>query len=315
MRAQATEDSMKTTVAIFFYRRPEMVAALIGILRHHRPPRIWLIADGPREGSMHEKELCLEARKVADTAIDWPCEIRRVYAETHLGLRQRFESGLDELFSKESEAIILEEDCHPLPDFFPFCEEMLARYRREVRVGGVSGNCFLPRRQAVEADYFFSRYLHIWGWATWARAWHAYDRNRWAWPAGGFRHYFPKSDQREVKYWNRIFGRLALGKFSTWDYPWASSFWRAGWVSITPCQNLVQNVGFGPDATNTRDLQINTGIEREDGLPPPYRGPQEIQADEVLDRLVFENHFLRTEGRLPLWPRLFRSLRKRLSRN
>lgn len=154
---------MKTPVAIFFYRRPEMVAGLLEILRGPQPKRVWLIADGPQEESPAERALCYKARQVAEESIRWPCEVRRVYAETNLGLKQRFESGLDVLFMEESEAIILEEDCHPESDFFPFCVEMLDRYREEPRVGGISGNCFLPRRHALETDYFFSRYLHIWG--------------------------------------------------------------------------------------------------------------------------------------------------------
>jgi len=287
------------------------VAGLLNILRDHRPAKIWLIADGPKEGRPEETDLCRQARQTAEKLTNWPCEVRKVYAETNLGLKQRFESGLDVLFSEESEAIILEEDCHPLLDFIPFCEAMLARYRQEPKVGGISGNCFLPTGARVQGDYFFSRYLHIWGWATWARSWRAYDRARWAWPNGGYREYFPRSTRQEAKYWNRIFARVSSGQFSTWDYPWASWFWRQGWVSITPSQNLVRNVGFGPDATNTRDLGVNMGIERENPLRAPYRGPIKFQADEGLDQKIFQNHFLRTEGRLKFWPRLIRSLRKR----
>jgi len=302
-------------IAVFLYRRPELVQGLIARIRHQRPERIWLIADGPKDGKPEEAELCRQARQAAEEGLDWPCEVRKVYAHTNLGLKQRFESGLDALFSEESEAVILEEDCQPLQDFLPFCEEMLARYREEPRVGAISGNCFLPTGINLTADYFFSRYLHIWGWATWARAWHVYDRNRWAWPAGGYREYFPGSTRLEERYWARIFGRVTSGEIHTWDYPWASWFWKQGWVSISPAQNLVRNVGFGPEATNTRDPRIGTGIERQDRLGHPYIGPQKIEADEDLDRLVFKNHFLRTEGRLPLLSRLIRSVRKRLGRD
>jgi hypothetical protein len=301
-------------IAIFIYRRPDLVAGLLNRLRHHRPEKVWLIADGPKKVKPEETEYCIQARQTAEKLIDWPCEVRRVYAETNLGLKQRFESGLDALFMEESEAIILEEDCHPESDFFPFCVEMLDRYREEPRVGGISGNCFLPRRHALETDYFFSRYLHIWGWATWARAWHSYNRTRWNWPARGYREYFPGTTRQEEKYWNHIFARVSSGHFSTWDYPWASWFWRQRWVSITPAENLVRNVGFGPEATNTRDLGVKMGIERENRLQAPYQGPTKIQADPSLDRAIFENHFLRTEGKLGFWPRLIRSIGKRMAR-
>lgn len=297
-------------LVIFLYRRPRLVGELMAVLKSVRPLKIWLVADGPKNSS--EVELCQQARSEAETAIRWPCEVRRVYADANLGLKKRIETGLDQVFEIEEAAVILEEDCHPTPNFFLFCEAMLEKYRNEPKVGAISGNCFLPKKQVLATDYYFSRYVHIWGWATWARAWKAYDRRRWAWPKQGFCKLFPNADKTEEAYWNRIFGRVASGELSTWDYCWISWFWMQDWVSITPAQNLVRNVGFGPDATNTRDVLVNTGMEREELLSPPFEGPIEIKADKELDHAVFHNHLLQQEGRLSFWPRIRRSLVKRV---
>ena len=187
---------MKFAVVVFLYRRPALVRELLLILREQKPERIWLVADGPKNGA--EKLLCEEARREAEGAITWPCEIRRVYAERNLGLKQRIETGLDAVFAQEEQALILEEDCHPTPDFFPFCETLLEKYRNEPMVGAISGNCFLPMGINMTTDYSFSRYPHIWGWATWARAWNKYDRKSWAWPKDGFRRFFPEADPKEM---------------------------------------------------------------------------------------------------------------------
>jgi hypothetical protein len=301
---------MNTPVVIFLYRRPAHVNELLVRLQLVRPARIWLVADGPKDTT--EKSLCEQARQAAQGGISWPCKIERFYADTNLGLKKRIETGLDQVFEREEEAIILEEDCHPTPNFFLFCEAMLKKYRNEPKVGAISGNCFLPKKQLVATDYYFSRYVHIWGWSTWARAWKAYDRSRWAWPKQGFCNLFPNAEKTEEAYWNRIFGRMASGELSTWDYSWISWFWMQGWVSITPAQNLVRNVGFGPDATNTRDVLVKTGMEREDLLSAPFQGPMEIKADTELDRAVLLHHLLQQEGRLSFWPRIRRSLAKRV---
>jgi len=301
---------MNTPVVIFLYRRPAHVNELLARLQLVRPARVWLVADGPKDTT--EKSLCEQARLAAEGGISWPCKIERFYADTNLGLKKRIETGLDQVFEHEEEAIILEEDCHPTPNFFLFCEAMLEKYRNEPKVGAISGNCFLPKKQLVATDYYFSRYVHIWGWATWGRAWKAYDRRSWAWPKQGFCKLFPNAEKTEKAYWNRIFGRVASGELSTWDYCWISWFWMQGWVSITPAQNLVRNVGFGPDATNTRDVLVKTGMERDELLSPPFDGPKEIKADTELDRAVFLNHLLQQEGRLSFWPRIRRSVIKRI---
>ena len=300
---------MNLPLVIILYRRPRLVSELLAVLKAVRPSKIWLVADGPKNS--REAELCRQARSEAENAICWPCDVRRVYADANLGLKKRIETGLDQVFEIEEAAVILEEDCHPTPNFFLFCEAMLEKYRNEPKVGAISGNCFLPEKQVLVTDYYFSRYVHIWGWATWARAWKAYDRRRWAWPKQGFCKLFPNADRTEEAYWNRIFGRVASGELSTWDYCWISWFWMQDWVSITPAQNLVRNVGFGPDATNTRDVLVKTGMEREELLSPPFEGPIEIKADKKLDHAVFHNHLLQQEGRLSFWPRIRRSLAKR----
>ena len=301
---------MNTPVVIFLYRRPAHVNELLVRLQLARPARIWLVADGPKDTT--EMSLCEQARQAAEGGISWPCKVERFYADTNLGLKKRIETGLDQVFEREEEVIILEEDCHPTPNFFLFCEAMLKKYRNEPKVGAISGNCFLPKKQVLATDYYFSRYVHIWGWSTWARAWKAYDRSRWAWPKQGFCNLFPNAEKTEEAYWNRIFGRMASGELSTWDYSWISWFWMQGWVSITPAQNLVRNVGFGPDATNTRDVLVKTGMEREDLLSAPFQGPMEIKADTELDRAVLLHHLLQQEGRLSFWPRILRSVIKRI---
>ena len=299
-------------VVLFLYRRPALVRSLLDILREQKPRRLWLVADGPK--NLEEKSICEESRREAQAGITWPCRVNYVYSKDNMGLKKRIETGLDEVFSHEKEAVILEEDCHPTNDFFPFCTEMLARYRENPRIAGIAGNCFLPIQAPIASSYFYSRFLHIWGWATWRRVWNEYDRSKWEWPTEGIRRYFPNSRPDEIRYWNLVYSRVASGQIDTWDYRWTSHLWSRGLLAVVPSQNLIWNRGFGASATNTRDEDMDTGIERELPLRTPYVGSGPIQADERLDRLVFENHFLRTEGKKSLWGRLAAGLRKKFIR-
>ena len=283
-------------------------------LRSEKPGRVWIVADGPKpEGGAEETQACLAARREAEGGVTWPCQIRKVYAGQNLGLRMRVETGLDTVFAEETAAAILEEDCQPREDFFPFVRSMLGRYAGEARVGAVSGNCFLPQRVQAEGSYYFSRYFHVWGWATWARAWNSRNQAGHNWPSAGVADLFPAWGRREIQYWNRIYDRTVSRSAQSWAYPWMATQWMQERCFVVPMQNLVVNRGFGSSGTNTRDATVETGVEREGPLRPPYLGPEVVAPDERLDREVFRNHYVRMQGRLGFFARIRRSFRKRVA--
>jgi hypothetical protein len=197
---------------------------------------------------------CLEARSVI-RQVNWDCEVVTNIADRNLGCRQRVVSGLNWVFSLVKEAIILEDDCVPNPSFFAYCETLLKFYRDDERVMEISGCNFLKRRgSAAQYSYYFSRYYHTWGWATWRRAWKYYDEKVSTWPefkcsqtwAGLFH------DDRERMFWSHVYDQIAQGHLETsWDYQWQFARWRRNALAAVPSVNLVSNIGFGPEATTT----------------------------------------------------------------
>ncbi len=63
-----------------------------------------------------------------------PVNLLTNYANHNMGCGKRISSGLTWAFEQVEDAIILEDDCVPEPDFFPFCEAMLHRYREDERI-------------------------------------------------------------------------------------------------------------------------------------------------------------------------------------
>ena len=262
-------------------------------IAYYQPKEIFIIADGPPVGADPALEAnCLAARKEAESGVMWEANVRTNYAPENMGLRRRLETGLDWVFSEVPFAMILEEDCHPEPDFFSFVEAMRGRYENEEKIGCISGNCFLPSDFSLESSYFFSRYPQIWGWATWARAWKAYDNSSKEWPrAGGIYALWPDMSRREVRYWKRVLDRVYQGELSTWDYRWLMGLWSHRLLSITPAINLVKNAGFGEGATNTKDPGIQPGIERVGSLHSPYAAPNCLVRNVAADEAVFRRLF------------------------
>lgn len=243
---------MKTAVAFIIFNRPETTRRVFAEIARARPRKLFVIADAPRPDRAGEAELCGRARDVIRD-IDWDCEVHTSYAQRNMGCRLRVSSGIDWVFSAVEEAIILEDDCLPHPDFFPFCEELLARYRADPRVMAIGGVNFQAGRAWGEASYYFSQYLHIWGWATWRRAWQHYDVAMRSFPdfVGDARNRFASKAERH--HWLEIMRRTHDGLIDTWDYQWQLAVWRCRALTVVPNVNLVSNIGFGPEATHTKD--------------------------------------------------------------
>jgi hypothetical protein len=292
-------------IAVIIHQRPLLVKLLLERAKSCRPSRLWIIADGPAalQGEVG-RILCVNAREEAEKGISWECEVRKVYSETNLGLDARIETGLDAVFAEEKHAVILEEDCHPKADFFPFMQAMLARYQDEEKIAAVSGNCYLPAHVPLECDYFFSRYVQIWGWATWRRAWNQHRAQKFSWPCEGFAEYFPKSKRDEQDYWNLVMKRVVDGGLQSWDYHFLWFFWKENRLAVLPSQNLVDNLGFGVNATNTGDSATDPGWQRQGRLIPPYRSPGQILESEALDSLIFQNHYKRMSGRKSVFEKI-----------
>jgi hypothetical protein len=306
---------METSVAFIIFNRPDVTEKSFETIRQARPPRLFVIADGPRANREGEARRCADARAVIDR-VDWPCEVHKNYADTNLGCARRVSSGLDWVFSHVDRAIILEDDCIPDPTFFTFCEELLMRYENDDRIMHISGNNHQRGIRRTPYSYYFSKFPHCWGWATWKRAWSLFDFDLKLWPMMCDLKVVESlyDDSREPEYWSSKIGEVASGQVSSWAYRWQIACWANNGLSILPETNLVQNIGFGPGATHTvgGDEHLSVLASQINEIRhPPY-----LLRNRVADQFTFENVYclppphwlLRLRGALGLRTRLRRLL-------
>jgi len=281
-------------VAFLIYRRPDLTRQVFAEIAKARPARLLVVADGPR--NEEERSLCERTREVVQH-VDWPCEVRRNYSESNLGCKVRVSSGLDWVFQEVDEAIILEDDCLPHPTFFRFCEELLDRYREDPRIGHVGGSNSLQDLHSTRYSYSFSRFTHIWGWATWKRVWQEYDVNMTLWPdvrADGMARNLFASDELARLYEEHWAGTYS-GEVDTWDYQWQFCRLVHGSLAVVPAVNLVSNIGCGSDATHVIDPDNPRA-----GLParamtfplhhPPYTVCDDAADEAFAKRFVFRRN-------------------------
>lgn len=243
-----------TPVLFILFNRTDTALQVFETIRQAKPPRLYFFADGARNNVKGEYEQCQEARAIVHR-VDWDCEVHTLFLNENIGPRLALGKAINWFFEREEEGIILEHDCLPSASFYTFCQSLLDYYRNDERIMHISGDNFQFGRQRGEASYYFSRYNHIWGFATWRRAWKHYDEKMQLYPQflaeKGIENLFKQ--KRIQRYWHNILGETYAGNIQTWDYQWAFAMWHQNGLAILPQQNLVSNIGFDSSALNTKD--------------------------------------------------------------
>ena len=279
---------LQTPIAFCIFNRPRVTERVFEEIAKQRPRHLLVIADGPRFDHPGDPEQVSRTSQILNR-IDWPCDLRTCFAEQNLGCGKRMGTGLTWAFEQFEELIILEDDCLPDQSFFGFCEQLLSRFRDNPQVMMISGNNFLPEPHSPHS-YYFSKWPHIWGWASWRQAWqHFQDITP---PANDaelasvLQQVF--SHSCELERWTSILRDFFDGKIDTWDFLWTYTIWQKQGLTVLPNLNLVSNLGFGPGATHTIDENSPLAeIPTQQILQLDH--PLHIEPDQVADRWTFEN--------------------------
>jgi hypothetical protein len=292
---------MTSPVALIIFNRPAKARRVFFEIAKARPPVLLIISDGPRLDQPEDSELVSQSRDILNL-VDWPCEILTNFAESNMGCRDRVSSGLNWVFKCVDRAIILEDDCLPSQSFFRFCDESLARYEFDERIGMVNGSSFSPDTAISTSSYYFSKFTHVWGWATWRHKWISYDVNMKLLPLlienGDFINIC--GGQKEANYWGPIFRAVHRKDIDTWDYQWLFANFCAGRINITPFVNLVENFGFDYSATHTKDKNESSdrvALELEFPLKHPLVVVRNIAIDSYVESRFFSSSQLRAFSR------------------
>jgi hypothetical protein len=180
------------------------------------------------------------------------------YSEINLGCGINVSHGISWVFEKEEMAIILEDDCLPSISFFNYAKELLIKYKDDNRIMHIGGTNWHPEyKHEDDSSYFFSKDAHIWGWATWKRAWKNFDYEMKDYPlfinSKEFKTIISNRDER--KYfrlrWDSFFkSNYKSNSKSNWDYQWYYAVLKNKGLCIWPKSNLVMNIGVNGTHTD-----------------------------------------------------------------
>jgi hypothetical protein len=276
---------------VIAFNRPHLLERLLPSLAKQRPSPLFVAFDGPRADVPSDRERIERGEHVVRAAVDWTDQLVIRSQERNLGVRKNVSSAISWALERADPLVILEDDCMPNASFYPFCAELLDRYRDDRRVGVVSGTSFCPEHLRPNESYYASNLVNCWGWATWKRAWAQYDDEMTSWPAfatsGELDQMFESESAQ--RYWLKRLDRVKAGRIQSWAYRWELSCWASKLWTLSPSRNLVSNVGFGADAANLAWPNDPLGRRPTLELPFPLTHPSRLEVSTHIDAWVQAN--------------------------
>jgi hypothetical protein len=298
-----------TPILFLIFNRPDTTEKVFEIIRKIKPDKLFVSADGPRPNKSGEKEKCDETKKIIER-VDWECEVHKNFSIENLGCKKGVVKGINWFFENVEEGIIIEDDCILDDSFFSFVSEMLKRYRNDERIMHIGAANFQDGKKKGEASYYFSKFCHVWGWATWRRAWKHYDVS-----IKSFDEFKEKQliknilpDKKMQNHWLKLFQTVYDNALDTWDFQWVYTVWKQKGMSIIPNVNLVSNIGFGEEATHT----IDSGhilAENKSGSITEIIHPKIMEINEEADRYTFYHKIYQSK-----WKKIKSRFRKILNK-
>lgn len=272
-------------ILLLVFNRLDTTVKVFSEIKNQHPKKLFVASDGPREDKIGELESVNNVREYILKNIDWPCEVKTLFRTKNLGCKIAASSAITWFFENVEEGIILEDDCLPDVTFFRFCQELLEKYRDVDSIMSIGGSNFQNGIKRNDFSYYYSSIIHVWGWATWRRAWSKYDLG-----INNLSEFIEKKVINnyfgsfvERKYWIDNFKDARDGKIDTWDYAWFECCLYNSGLTCVPNRNLIKNIGLGhKDATHTTQ-KIDELIVDLEPLDFPLSHPPIIKRDESAD--------------------------------
>lgn len=283
-------------IVLFIFKRDTGLEKIIERIKYVCPQKIYIVADGPRNDN--ERLQCIKCRELVESLIDWKCEIIKDYADVNRGVLNNIGFGARRIFEKEEYAIFLEDDNLPEISFFYFCKELLYRYRNNDKVLWICGTNYLENFEC-EYSYVFTQHLLPCGWASWSKKYLRYYDGY----LNGIKDekknlLFKKSYSNKPLFKQQLYS-VERTKYlidtniikSSWDYQMLFSLRANDLYGISPCINLIENIGVD-------DFSIHGGTTYENEMTRrfcsiktqaisfPLKHPKEIFINKEYDNKV-----------------------------
>jgi hypothetical protein len=286
---------IKSPILFMVFNRPEKTQRVWDVIRKVKPQKLYISSDAPRITHTEDNDKVEQVREIIKN-VDWDCDVKYLFHETNLGCTLAGKTAFDWVFSFEEEMIELEDDVLPTTSFFWFMQEMLDKYRNDSRICYICAENYGVK--SGDATYYFSQYGGSWGWATWKRVYALWEYKLESLEDFVNTKKFIKSfpTKFQYKYWKRKFLHWKYVGGNTYDLQTIYLIHKYNLLNIVPNVNLVTNIGWDPDASNTFIANPKDAVTKKFSNIPSFelseiKHPGIIEADPIKDIQWFNYNF------------------------
>lgn len=281
---------VETPILFITFARPEYARRVFDAIKTSKPKVLYFYSNHARDNRPDEVRRNADIRKMVDE-IDWECDLHTWFRDEYVDIYTSLRKAMDWIFDNEEMAIILEEDVVPTPAFFSFCDQMLEKFKNEMRVWYVSGCNFL-NNNPQGYDYIFTHNHWVWGWATW--------RSRWTqllWKdipfeeliSGNYYNGLYKS-KRQVAFRKKELKRVKdfVPRTGCWDFDLGITADVKGAVGVVPREQLSTCIGMqGENSSVATKTVLTTKANPQYETYVISKEPETIEADKEYDYAFF----------------------------
>ena len=260
-------------VVLFAYARPDHLRRTLNCLRENQVPLIYAFCDGPKK--QEEEERVAQVRKILHE-VDW-CEIHITERQENLGLGKSILTGVTEVFEKNDMIIVFEDDLICVPGTYQYLCAALEHYKDTPQVMSVTGwtHPLVTPSDITDQPYFDGR-AECWVWGTWARAWHGMEIDAKA--------LMKQCKDQGIDNYGYGADLVNMAKAELRQNIWAVRwlYWHIlnRGLCLRPPWSMVENIGFGAEATNTKaeSWMKNPPLKPSPSIPAQWPEPVEHSA-------------------------------------
>lgn len=261
---------VETPVLYITFARPEYASQSFAAIKKAQPKKLYFYSNKARTDKPDEVARNEEVRSYIKQ-IDWDCEVKTWFRDEYVDVYTSLWGAMDWVFDNEVKAIVIEEDVVASLTFFSFVDQIIDKYKDNRKVWMISGDNCTPQYNPEGLSYWGTRFVHIFGWASWADRWHCIDRKMTEWPkfrkSKEYKEYWGSFMMTMLQklYFDKIYDNYE--KYNPWDFVFSYNMVKNKSYCIVPTFNLVADVGV---AGVHHSQKVKSVYQLEQNMPEQY---------------------------------------------